>query len=111
MKVEPSRKPTDGPNYSADSVSKDLEVQSLPSSSSDHNVHDMEEKGGRTMTEKGDIEAYPDGLNDPQNQVWSGKEGTVTRTNTKSSWKDPGPPPDGGLSGWTQGMYIPLLSS
>ncbi|KAI9801724.1 MAG: hypothetical protein M1833_002406 [Piccolia ochrophora] len=26
----------------------------------------------------------------------------VTRSTTKSSWKDPGPPPDGGLVAWTQ---------
>ena len=106
MMVEPNRKSIEGPNNSADSFSKDLEVQSLASSSSDHNVDDIEERGGRTMTENGDIEAYPGALNDPQNQVWSGKECPVTRTSTKSSWKDPGPPPDGGLSGWTQGTFL-----
>lgn len=63
------------------------------------------------MTDKGDIEAYPDGVNDPQNEEWSGgceggKDGTVTRTSTKSSWKDPGPPPDGGWVGWTQGEFL-----
>jgi hypothetical protein len=29
-------------------------------------------------------------------------EGPVTRTSTKGSWKDPGPPPDGGLTAWGQ---------
>lgn len=66
----------------------------------------------RTLTEKGDVEVYPDGLNVPQNEAWNGGYGegkrgggVVTRTSTKSSWKDPGPPPDGGWSGWTQSMF------
>jgi hypothetical protein len=31
--------------------------------------------------------------------------GVVTRTSTKSSWKDPGPPPDGGTTAWLQGEF------
>ncbi|KAL2063876.1 hypothetical protein VTL71DRAFT_4370 [Oculimacula yallundae] len=31
-----------------------------------------------------------------------GEGGKVTRMITKSSWRDPGPPPDGGWVGWTQ---------
>ncbi|KAL3423342.1 transporter MCH4-like protein 6 [Phlyctema vagabunda] len=30
------------------------------------------------------------------------KDHAVMRTSTKSSWRDPGPPPDGGWKGWTQ---------
>jgi hypothetical protein len=29
--------------------------------------------------------------------------GVATRTNTTSSWKDPGAPPDGGWEAWLQG--------
>lgn len=28
----------------------------------------------------------------------------LTHTSTKSSWKDPGPPPDGGWRAWSQGI-------
>jgi hypothetical protein len=116
MMVELNPKPTATQNYSADSFSKDLAVQSLPSNSSGYIVDDVDiEEGGRTMTEKGDIGTYPDGLNDLQNDLqngeWGGKEGPVTRTSTKSSWKDPGPPPDGGWSAWTQGMYTSSSTS
>jgi hypothetical protein len=114
---------TSKPNSSLDTISvtndkeKDIEIQSSNSHlESDHESHS---KNGRefaplSMTEKGDIEAYPDGSNDPQNEAWTGgmmaKSGPVTRTSTKSSWKDPGPPPDGGWLGWTQGVcWIPLV--
>lgn len=53
-----------------------------------------------SMTEKGDIEAYPDEINEPQNTDYD-QERVVTRTSTKSSW-NPGPPPDGGAKAWTQ---------
>ncbi len=85
---------------SAETFDKDVEIQSL------HSDSEIEEgitvTDGRTLTEKGDIEAYPDGVNQPQNEVY---REAVTRTSTKSSWKDPGPPPDGGLSGWSQGSF------
>jgi len=99
---------------SSDTFSKDIEVQSIPSESIEHDDSDIDTPTRRdflSMTEKGDIEAYPDGVNDPQNEEWSGsKEGAVTRTSTKSSWKDPGPPPDGGWVGWTQGVLALCLS-
>jgi hypothetical protein len=101
-------------NSSADTLDRDSEIQSIQTDSSAHNETDIEEgnskRDGRfmTMTKKGDIEAYPDGVNDSQNKPYSGcaKERAVTRTSTKSSWKDPGPPPDGGWTGWSQGVYI-----
>jgi hypothetical protein len=100
---------------SSDTFSKDIEVQSIPSESIEHDDSDIDPPTRREilcMTEKGDIEAYPDGVNDPQNEEWSGgKEGAVTRTSTKSSWKDPGPPPDGGWVGWTQGVLALSFSS
>lgn len=81
-------------------LDKDVEIHSSHSDSDDHGG---EEKDGRflSMTDKGDIEAYPDAINATYDEA---KEGPVTRTNTKSSWKDPGPPPDGGVGAWTQGM-------
>ena len=104
-------------NSDADTFDKEVEVQSAHTNSSAHIEADIEEKNSRrdgrfmTMTEKGDIEAYPDGVNDPQNEPYSAsaKDGAVTRTSTKSSWKDPGPPPDGGWIGWTQGVYSFLV--
>ena len=93
---------------SATSFDKELEIRShIQSSISLDRSHDMdkEEKG-----EEVDIEADEEDAdeNDPHGDGYGGKEnalGTgVTRTSTKSSWKDPGPPPDGGWKGWTQGM-------
>lgn len=96
---------------SATSVDKGLEIRPhTQSSSSLDRSHDMdkEERG-----EEVDIEAEEEEIdeNDPHCDGYGGKEddlgmgtGIVTRTSTKSSWKDPGPPPDGGWSGWTQGM-------
>lgn len=59
--------------------------------------------------EKGDIEVYPvveifsDTGNDLQNETIIGKSLKVlSRTRSSASRKDPGPPPDGGISAWTQ---------
>ena len=48
-----------------------------------------------------DLSAEPD----------SDEAGTIpaTRVTTKSSWKDPGPPPNGGLEGWTQAIMGHLV--
>lgn len=122
-----------------ESFDKEISIQSLHSSSSSshtsHDIHapqagrDDDVKLGRqeSMTEKGDIEAYPDGVNDPMNGEYSGsgdKRGedgkgngrmskVLSRISMKSTWKDPGPPPDGGWSGWTQGIYfsLPLIDA
>ena len=102
---------------SSDSYDKDVEIQSLHSHSygdDGHAVGDARE--AVTRPRKVDIEACPDGVDVLQSNKWniSGghgilagnvKEGAVTRTSTKSSWKDPGPPPDGGWVGWTQGLF------
>jgi len=66
-----------------------------------------------TLTQKGDIEAYPVGANAGSEEIWrietakSNRDGRlgriITRLSTKSSWVDPGPPPDGGRRAWTQG--------
>jgi hypothetical protein len=99
-------------DLSAEGFDKDVEIQSIHSSSQSSN-HDRGVgvgrdgdvgKGSRSREmEKGDIE----GVNEFQNELGAGKvkeKGKVTRTSTRGSWKDPGPPPDGGWTGWTQGV-------
>ncbi|EHK97720.1 putative Riboflavin transporter MCH5 [Glarea lozoyensis 74030] len=54
--------------------------------------------------EAGDVRATEDRK---EYEMGSGKgkgvlDGVVTRTSTKASWKDPGPPPDGGMGAWLQ---------
>lgn len=95
----------------AEDFDKDVEVQSLHTTESDS--EELRSQVGEdarpeprfmSLTEKGDIEAYPDGVNEPQNQTYGGRH-PVARTSTGSNWKDPGPPPDGGLFAWTQGEW------
>jgi hypothetical protein len=74
--------------------------------------HDTEPQAVPTAT-KEDIEAYPNGMLEPhgvetemsrtstRSSLWDVSK-VVTRMSTKSSWRDPGPPPDGGLLAWTQ---------
>jgi len=67
----------------------------------------------QTLTQKGDIEAYPSGANAGQEGMWRAETaksnrpgrigGIMSRLSTKSSWIDPGPPPDGGRQAWIQG--------
>ena len=96
---------------SATSFEKDLEIQSPTPPSSSLQLKsdiDKEERG-----EEEDFEAEEEGSdqNDPHGDGYGGRgEGSVlgtgvTKTSTKSSWKDPGPPPDGGLVAWTQGAF------
>lgn len=60
------------------------------------------------MTEKGDVEVYPDVVNDPQNETIENeavKERSLrvlSRTKSAANWRDPGPPPDGGARAWMQ---------
>jgi hypothetical protein len=102
---------------SSASSNKEIEITSNTRSSGslersrDHDI-DKEEKG-----EELDIEAEEDEIdeNDPHGDGYGGKENVMgtaaTRSSTKSSWKDPGPPPDGGWSGWTQGESRNFLPS
>jgi len=106
--------PKEPQNPSQASLEKE-DITSIHSSDSSvhHDQHGDIERGifeqkvdGRTLTEKGDIEAYPDSVNEPPNaedREWERENGPATRVRTKESWKDPGPPPDGGWSGWKQG--------
>jgi hypothetical protein len=83
---------------------KDLEVQSVHSSSIDIEEDEgrREDKGG-VLTEKDDIEAYPV-VDETQDEEKRQKDAAVTRTSTKGSWRDPGPPPDGGREAWIQSL-------
>ncbi|EPE34292.1 MFS general substrate transporter [Glarea lozoyensis ATCC 20868] len=61
--------------------------------------------------EAGDVRATEDRK---EYEMGSGKgkgvlDGVVTRTSTKASWKDPGPPPDGGMGAWLQVLYGHLV--
>ncbi|KAG0647081.1 Aspyridones efflux apdF [Hyphodiscus hymeniophilus] len=100
---------------SATSFEKDLEIQShSPRSSSTQRQSDIS-KGEKA--EEIDVEAEPDEFdeNDPHAGGYAGPgDGSAlgtraTRTSTKSSWKDPGPPPDGGWIGWTQAALCHLV--
>ena len=57
-----------------------------------------------------DIDAYhphdDEGNNDDELQKNS-NQNVVTRTSTRSTtWRDPGPPPDGGWLAWSQGVCL-----
>jgi hypothetical protein len=77
---------------------KDLEIQSLHSSTTEIIEEEIQQRNGRKggVLEE-DIEAVKD-------EECCTKENAATRTSTKNSWKDPGPPPDGGREAWIQGM-------
>ncbi len=64
-------------------------------------------------TTKEDIEAYPNEALEPRDaetvmsrtstrRSWGDAAKVITTMSTNGSWKDPGPPPDGGLLAWTQ---------
>ena len=66
-----------------------------------------------TMTEKEDIEAYPEVVNDSQGETINNETinnetikerclRVLSRTKSAASLKDPGPPPDGGVLAWMQ---------
>lgn len=105
-------------NSSAAAIENDLERHSIDIDSDvdSLDIIDIEvARRDRTMKEKGDIEAYPDGGIKPQDEPWvsepakgkdsKGLAAVLSRMSTKSSWKDPGPPPDGGTKAWMQGVY------
>jgi hypothetical protein len=95
-------------NPSGGPFEKYVETPSVHSSDlSEHNGLDIEQ-APISVTQNRNIEKHPKSLNQPQDVEYNGK-GAVTRTSTKSSWKDPGPPPDGGLRAWTQGVYPPFF--
>jgi hypothetical protein len=104
-------------NLETRGLDKDLEIQSIHSSSTDIETedketirHDRRGKGG-VLNEKDDIEAFPTVVNGMQDENGKEKGEAMTRTSTKSSWKDPGPPPDGGREAWIQGGYFHFFMS
>jgi hypothetical protein len=68
-----------------------------------------------SMTEKGDVEAYADVVNDPRDETINNetiKERSLrvlSRTKSAANWKDPGPPPDGGALAWAQTLSGHLI--
>lgn len=95
------------------SSSTQIEIQSIYCSSSteigsddDESIQQEKNRKGGVLSEKEDIEACLTVVTETQDGEGRTKEGTVTRTRTKSSLKDPGPPPDGGREAWIQGSYL-----
>jgi hypothetical protein len=97
-------------NSKADGFSKDIEIRSADST--DRSAHDEPGTEARPslMAEKGDAEACRVVTNQLRDVEYN-SNGPATRTRTKSSWKDPGPPPDGGWTAWSQGACSSLRLS
>jgi hypothetical protein len=93
-------------NNSEDAFEKDIEIQSAHSSSTIIEDDEIREEinGKGVLREEDGIEVYPV-FDETQDEEQRQKDGAVTRTSTKSSWKDPGPPPDGGREAWIQGSF------
>jgi hypothetical protein len=83
------------------------------SSTTQHDEDLDSEPQAQPIATKENLEAYPNGVLEPRDdeyemartntvRSWRDAARVVTRISTKSSWKDPGPPPDGGLLAWTQ---------
>lgn len=53
---------------------------------------------------KSHVEVRPEAVDDSQSEtIEEGRSRTILgRTKSAASWKDPGPPPDGGIRAWTQ---------
>lgn len=87
---------------SAVDLEKDEEAPSVHSSTTDH--EENEPHYASVAERSADIEAIP--TDDVEAGEKSGVKRALTHTlsrfSTKSSWKDPGPPPDGGLQAWVQ---------
>jgi len=83
----------------------DKEIQSLHSSTStsSHQDVDVEKQDTDEESDRIELESTTSvrGAGSVKGKGVLGK--VMSRISTKSSWKDPGPPPDGGVVGWTQG--------
>ena len=109
------------PDSSTEAFDKDIEIQSSETGSKQINDTETDIEDGRIVIEGEKDEAQVESIRGIGRELgtenWNGGKGggLATRISTKSSWKDPGPPPDGGWSGWTQGKqhshpFIPLPS-
>jgi hypothetical protein len=85
-------------------LSKDIGRQSVRST--DTSTPEEELASPPLIIADKDLEAGIDPTSLPQDSEHNGN-GLATRISTKSSWIDPGPPPDGGLTAWSQGAYSP----
>ncbi|CZT10606.1 related to monocarboxylate transporter 4 [Rhynchosporium agropyri] len=117
MTIPQPRLDSSGVNRTAEDGGQSIRASASPSSSYElaqngDVVEDLERK--LTDTEKRD----GDGIYTPRGDGWDGnvddrkgrKEGgKVTRILTKSSWKDLGPPPDGGWFAWMQAAFGHLV--
>lgn len=87
-------------------LGEDVECQS--GNSTDTSTPNNGGLEGMSPRAEKDLESCRVATNQPQDVEFNGN-GPATRTSTKSSWKDPGPPPDGGFTAWSQGAYFPNL--
>lgn len=103
---------------STQSVNKEVEVHCNGEPTNDSNL----KMDARSMTDRSHSDIHPDGPYQTPDKVFRyemngpEKDGRVlevvlSRVGAKSSWEELGPPPDGGWSGWMQGVYLSLLSS
>lgn len=67
------------------------------------------------MTDNGRVEAYPDAVTEFDEKTINNetikekKWGILSKSKSVASWKDPGPPPDGGALAWTQVLVGHLI--
>lgn len=96
-----TERPQSIPEVDVEKAEDDLSIHS--SSSSSHRYSESRSVNDKNV-------AHGDGLQGQEDVVEFTKVDTkrgalrlaISRISTKSSWKDPGPPPDGGLKAWTQ---------
>jgi hypothetical protein len=92
---------------------EDISSIRTASSSTQHEEDHDSKPQAQPMAMENNLKAYSNGVLEPRNEdyemartstrrSWGDAARVVTRMSTKSSWKDPGPPPDGGLLAWTQ---------
>lgn len=86
---------------SQSSIDAEMESESDVITPSSHSCQDE----SKHDDENGDIEAC-EGVTRPQDTSSDLIKKVLSKISTKSSWKDPGPPPDGGRRAWTQGEDI-----
>jgi hypothetical protein len=90
----------------ADGPNKEADISSVNSTNT--SGRNPEWEGPPLMVEK-DLESCRVAEEVPQDTEFSGTDPAIRVVSTKSSWKDPGPPPDGGLIAWSQGAYSPMF--
>ncbi len=91
---------------SSEAFEKDVEIHALNSDARHNSGEDTEGEEGKIERREGGLIAAGE---EPDSEKNAGhREGgeVIARTSTRGTWKDPGPPPDGGMVGWTQGTYL-----